>query len=257
MGPRKTLMAAAFAAGAGLAALAAPAGEDALGRDKLLDYERVQRALPQMSEIGDQATADMLKLHELTDKLDTGLTTPERKQVREEIGETIRSYMGAKQQTKKLLAPILGIRTSKHTDEEVMRIIHETELHEIHWNDVPFRKCIKDLSGALGIKIRMAYNVVQMNMITMDFRSANASTILGSLCNYFQLRYVIQDGEVMLFKRLTPNEERFLEYQEKHPTVKLKYWERESASGEYKKEKKNPVKKTVASLILAQKPSIK
>lgn len=231
-------MAAAFAAGAGLALLAAPADREALGKDKLLDYERVQRALPQLAEIGDRATADMLKLHGLTDKLETGLTTPERKQVREEIGESLRSYMVAKQDTKEALAPILDIRRSKHTDEEVMRIIYETELHEIHWTDSSFRKCIRDLSGALGVEIRMAYNVVQMNMVSMDFRSANASTILGSLCNYFQLRYVIQDGEVMLFKRLTPNEERFLEYQKKHPEVKLKYWERETASGEYKKEKK-------------------
>ena len=69
-------------------------------------------------------------------------------------------------------------------------------------------------------------------------RRAQASTILGSLCNYFELRYVIQDGEVVVFKKLTPNEYRFLEYQEKHPDVKLKYWEREDASGEYKKEKK-------------------
>ena len=231
-------MAAAFAAGAGLALAVAPAEQEALGKDKLLDYERVQRTLPQLSEIGDRATASMLKLHELTEKLDTGLTTPEKKQVRTEVGDTIRDYMAAKHETKEALRPLLDLPYSKHSDEAVMRIIHETELHEIHWRDASFRKCIRDLSGALGIKIRMAYNVVQMNMVTMDFRSANASTILGSLCNYFQLRYVIQDGEVMLFKRLTPNEERFLEYQKKHPGVKLKYWEREDASGEYKKEKK-------------------
>ena len=48
----------------------------------------------------------------------------------------------------------------------------------------------------------------------------------------------VQDGEVVVFKKLTPNESRFLEYQAKHPEVKLKYWEREDASGEYVKEKK-------------------
>ena len=43
---------------------------------------------------------------------------------------------------------------------------------------------------------------------------------------------------MMLFRRLTPNEVRFQEYEKAHPGVKLKYWDREDASGEYKKEKK-------------------
>jgi len=238
MQPRMSLIVAAFAAGAGLALLVAPGEQQALGKDKLLDYERVQRTLPQLAELGGKANADMLALHDLTEKLDEGLTTPERKKLRGEIGDTLRSYMATKQGNKDVLRGVLDIKLSARADEEVMRILHETELHEIHWTDATFRKCIKDLSGALGFKIRMAYNVVQMNMVSMDFRSAQASTILGSLCNYFKLRYVIQDGEMMLFKRLTPNEVRFLEYEKKHPGVKLKYWDRETASGEYKKEKK-------------------
>ncbi len=238
MQSRKALIGVAFATGAALAALVAPADGEALGKGKLLDYERVQRALPRLGELGTKANADMLALHALTEKLDEGLTTPERKQVRGEIGDMLRDYMATKQASKEILHGVLALPTSKLSDEAVMRIIHETELNEVHWGDVSFRKCINDLSGALGVKIRMAYNVVQMNMITMDFSSAKASTVLGSLCNYFKLRYVIQDGEIMLFRRLTPNETRFIEYEKNHPGVRLRYWEREDETGEYVKEKK-------------------
>jgi hypothetical protein len=219
-------------------ALAAPGGEHARGQDKLLDYELVQRTLPQLKELGGKSGTAMQRMHELTEKLESGLTTPERKATRAEIKQTVESYMGTKQEMKQVLRQVLEIPVIRRTDEDVMKAIHETELFDINWNDATFRKCMKDLSKALGVRVRLAYHVVQMNTVTMRFRRAQASTILGSLCNYFELRYVIQDGEVVVFKKLTPNESRFLEYQAKHPDVKLKYWEREDASGEYVKEKK-------------------
>jgi hypothetical protein len=235
MRPRKTLLVAALAAGA---ALAAPAGAPAHGQQKLLDYELVQRTLPKLKELGGASHASILEMHELFEKLDSGLTTPEKKETRAAIQASVEGYMHTKQEMKQVLRDVLEIQARPKTDEEVMEIIHETELFDVNWNDDTFRKCMKDLSKALGVRVRLAYHVVQMNTVTMRFRRAQASTILGSLCNYFELRYVIQDGEVVVFKKITPNEYRFLEYQEKHPDVKLKYWEREDASGEYVKEKK-------------------
>ena len=235
MRSRNTLLVAALAAGA---ALAAPGTERASGQDKLLDYELVQRTLPRLRELGDKSGADMQTMHALIEKLDSGLTTPERAATRAEIKATVESYMATKQDLKRVLREVLEIPPVQRTDAEVLSAIHETELFDINWNDATFRKCMKDLSNALGVRVRLAYHVVQMNTVSMRFRRAQASTILGSLCNYFELRYVIQDGEVVVFKKLTPNESRFLEYQAKHPEVKLKYWEREDASGEYKKEPK-------------------
>ncbi len=235
MRSRKTLLVAALAAGV---ALAAPAGENARGQDELLDYGLVQRTLPRLGELGDESGAAIRKLHDLVGRLDEGLTTPERKATRAEIQKTVEGYLGSKQEMKRILREVLELPPVRLSDKEVMQTIHDTELFDINWNDTTFRKCMKDLSKALGLRVRLAYHVVQMNTVTMRFRRAQAATILGSLCNYFELRYVIQDGEVVIFKKLTPNESRFLEYQAKHPDVKLKYWEREDASGEYVKEKK-------------------
>ena len=235
MRSRKTLLVAALAAGA---ALGAPGGAPARGQEKLLDYELVQRSLPRLSELGEASGAAILEMHELFEKLDTGQTTPERVATRKELKESVERYMSTKKELKRVLREVLELPAVARTDEEILKAIHETELFDINWNDDTFKKCMKDLSKALGVRVRLAYHVVQMNTVTMRFRRAQASTILGSLCNYFELRYVIQDGEVVVFKKLTPNEYRFLEYQQKHPEVKLKYWEREDASGEYVKETK-------------------
>jgi len=115
MRPRKTLFVAALVAGA---ALAAPGGEPAHGQDKLLDYDLVQRTLPQLNELGDRSGAAMLKMHDLTEKLDTGLTTPERKATREEIKATVESYMATKQEMKRVLRAVLDIPPIRRTDEE-------------------------------------------------------------------------------------------------------------------------------------------
>ena len=235
MRPRTTSLCAALVAGA---ALAAPATPDAHGKEKLLDYQLVQRTLPQLGELGEKTKASAVALHQLVDKLGTGLTTPEQAEVRNQIRAELESLTATKRKTVEVLRTVLELPASTRSDEEVMDVIHSRDLVGIRWDDVTFRKCVKDLSAALGIHIRMAYHVVQMNRVTMRFSRAPASTVLGSLCNYFRLRYTIQDGEVVLYKKITPNEDRFLEYQKKHPDVKLKYWEREDASGEYKKEKK-------------------
>ena len=236
MAPRKSLLVAAALAGAALAASRPPAAH---GEGELLDYALVQRTLPRLQELGTESSTHMQRMHELVEVLEKGQqTTPERKATQTAIKAAVESYMRTKEEMKTVLRKVLRIEASPQTDREIMDVLHNTELNGIAWQDASFRKCMKDLSGALGIRIRMAYHVVQMNQVTMQFRSAQASTVLGSLCNYFELRYVIQDGEVVVFKKLTPNEERFLEYEAKHPGVKLKYWEREDASGEYKKETK-------------------
>ncbi len=235
MRPRTTVLCAALVAGA---ALAAPGTPDARGEDGMLDYGLVQRTLPKLKELGEASGKDMLTLHDLVDKLDTGLTTPERKETRAQVKSTLEHLMQTKRGVVSEMRGVLNLPVTGRTDRDVMNVIHSTELHNIAWDDVTFRKAIKDLSAAMGVRIRMAYHVVQMNRVSMRFGRAPASTVLGSLCNYFELRYTVEDGEVILFKKFTPNEVRFLKYQEKHPDVRLKYWEREDASGEYKKEEK-------------------
>ncbi len=238
MRPRFTLTAAALLAGA---VLAAPGLAPVFGQEErdLLDYALVQRTLPRLREIGDASGKRMLELHDLMETLDKGgLTTPEQTALREKIRDTLQDYSEGKEDMKDVLRELVRIEPSGLTDQEVVDRINSRELVDIHWRDATFRKCMRDLSDALGVRVRMAYAVVQMNTVTLDFPRASGSAALGSLCNFFDLRYVVQDGEVVIFKKITPNEERFLEYAKNHPGVKLKYWERETATGEYKKEEK-------------------
>ena len=62
--------------------LAAGTTPDAHGQDKkpkkLLDYALVQRTLPRLNELGDASHQNAVNLHNLVDKFDGEMTTPER-----------------------------------------------------------------------------------------------------------------------------------------------------------------------------------
>ena len=89
--------------------------------------------------------------------------------------------------------------------------LRNTELTSVVWDaNTKFHKAVKDLSNALGFPIRLQHRVVQMNTVELRFSRAPAETILATLCNGFDLRYVIHGGEVVLYKKITPTEERFL-----------------------------------------------
>ncbi len=222
------------------AALAAPGSEPAHGGEKLMDYELVQRVIPELRELNKHGSENIAKLHALFDELDgeAAITTPERKKLGEAAKVTLEDHLATKKEVVAKLRTAVDLPATGRADKEVMAKLHGTTLHGIRWNDATFRKCVNDLAGALGLRIRMAYHVVQMNRVSLDFNEANAATVLTSLCNFFHLRYTVVDGEIMLFKKLTPNEERYLDYQKKHPEAKLRYWDRETAGGEYDKEKK-------------------
>jgi len=230
-------IAAALALGA---ALAAPGSEPAHGGEKLMDYELVQRVIPELRALNKHGSENVAKLHAVFDTLDgeAAITTPERKKLRAEIKAALEDHLATKKEVVAKLRGVVGLPASGRADTEFMAKLHGTTLHGIRWNDATFRKCVNDLADALGLRIRMAYHVVQMNRVTLDFNEANAATVLTALCNYFHLRYTVVDGEIMLFKKLTPNEERYLDYQKKHPEAKLRYWDRESAGGDYDKKKK-------------------
>lgn len=231
----RTILCASLLAGA---VLAAPGGPEALAKPELLDYALVQRTLPKLSELGDEGTANVHELHLLVEELRKEPGGENEAQIRAKIRTLLEKHIGTKSEIESVLREVLRMPSSGRSDEEVFRKVNNEELRGINWDDVTFRKAIKDLSGALGVPIRMQHSVVQMNRVTMRFNKAPASTILGSLCNYFQLRYVIHSGEIVIYKRITPTEDRFLEYQKKHPDVRLKYWDREDATGKYKKEEK-------------------
>jgi hypothetical protein len=129
------------------------------------------------------------------------------------------------------IRPLAKLPATELTEEQVLEKLRNTELTSVVWEGAHFDKCIRDLSRALGFPIRLQYRVVQKNTVDLRFSRAPAETILATLCNGFDLRYVIHGGEVVIFKKITPTEERFIKYQEKHPEVKLRYWEREDASG--------------------------
>jgi len=215
-----------------LCALAAPAA----AQEGLLDYQGVRDAIPEMQRLSEEASGAAKELHVLVDELEATRDGLKQGQIRERVRARLEGYHETKRTMLDTTRRVLGVEPTGLTDQEVVQKLAETNLLGIHWSDANFDKCVRDLSAAVAIPIRLQHRVVQKNKVTLDFASAKAETVLATLCNGFDLRYVVFDGEVVIYKKITPTEERFLEYQAKHPETKLKYWEREDASGEYKRE---------------------
>jgi hypothetical protein len=207
--------------------LAAPAG----AQDEFLDYQSVREAMPRMRDISTRGSEFGVKLHKVMDALDATQDVADQRKLREELRVLLTEYRMVKLEMEGVVRPLLKLPQSGLTDQQVLDKLRTTELHGVVWEDAFFDKCIRDLSGALGIPIRLQHRVVQKNTVAMRFQKVPAEMILATLCNGFDLRYVIHSGEIVVYKKITPTEERFLDYQKRHPEVKLKYWQKEDASG--------------------------
>jgi len=232
MRPRSWWLAAAFAGGV----FAAPAGAQDPSLE--IDYLAVRKAMPQMQELAQQGNELATGLHKTMDALDSTQDELKQRELREQLRGQLEAYRAKKLESIDVIRPLVNIPTTDLTDEQILEKIRNTELNSVVWDNTFFDKCIRDLSGALEIPIRLQYRVVQKNTVTMRFQKAPAETILATLLNGFDLRYVIHGGEIVIYKKITPTEERFLDYQKRHPEVKLKYWEQEDASGAVDTKKK-------------------
>ena len=230
MRPRTWWWAAALAGGV----LASPAGAQS---DELLDYAAVRKAMPKMRAESTLGSELGLKLHKTMDALESTQDELRQRELRTELRDTLVEYRATKLRLMEAVRPLTKLPTSNLSDQEVLDKLRLTDLSSVVWEDAFFDKCIRDLSNALGFPIRLQHRVVQKNTVSMRFQKAPAETILAALCNGFDLRYVIYGGEVVIYKKITPTEDRFLEYQKRHPEVKLKYWESEDASGAVDKKK--------------------
>lgn len=217
---------------------------EAHGQEDLpeLDYAAIRDALPRMSDLAKQGGENGRQLHALIDKLDSTTDPKLEGELRAELRTRLENHISIKQQVVNLSKGVLGLpgpdAPGMLSDEEIRRRLADTQLRDIFWKKAPFAKCLRDLSRALKIPIRTQYHVVQRNTVDYKFRALPAETVLSTLCSGFDLRYVVFEGEVIVYKQITPNEERFLDYQRKHPDVKLKYWERQNADGSYEGEDK-------------------
>lgn len=230
--------AAAIAAFAGAVVSAAWEPGRAHAQDGALDYQAVRDAMPRMKELSDRGAAAATQLHTLMAKLEETADGVEQRALREEIRKTLADYRTVKLEMIAVTRPLTGLTTTTLSDQQILDKIKNTELYGVAWEDTSFDKCVRDLSRAIDVPIRLQFRVVQKNTVTMRFQKTPAETVLAALCNGFDLRYVIYGGEIVVYKQITPTEDRFLEYQKRHPDVKLRYWEQEDASGEYAKNKK-------------------
>lgn len=224
-----------FAVPLGIAAFAA--SPTVTAEDELLDPQLVRAVMPEMKQLSDKGGELVGRLHGIMEKLHATRDELEQRELRGQIRQILTDYRATKTGMIASVRRALKMPSSPLSNEEALARLRGTDLEGIVWNDAFFDKCIRDLSRAIDVPIRLQYSVIQKNQVAMTFQKAPAEMILATLCNGFDLRYVIHDGEIVIYKKITPLENRFLDYQKRHPDVKLRYWEHEDASGDVSKKK--------------------
>jgi len=210
----------------------------AQAKDKFLDYEKVRKAVPEMGRLSDTGAKVNLTIQQKMEILTETDSEEKALAIRKELTPLLNEFLVAKTAMVELTKDVLGVHRSTLSDQEIFDKLTETTLQNVHWDNDQFKKCIRDISRALRIPIRLHYRVVQMNKVTFDFSRTRAEGVLNWICTGFDLRYLVYNGEIIIYKKMTPTEERFVAYQKKHPKVKLRYWDREQASGDYQNKEK-------------------
>jgi hypothetical protein len=210
----------------------------ATAADEPLDYKKIRDALPIMRDISDRGAEANLAVHEKMDRLLKTDSQEEALAVRKQLAADLEKMLAAKREMVAATKDLLALPRSALSDQEIFDTLTERTFNDVHWANANFDKCMRDISREVGVPIRLHYRVVQKNKVTFDFQRTRAEAALAFLCNGFDLRYLVYDGEIIVYKKITPTEERFLEYQKKHPDVELRYWDREKADGDYDVKKK-------------------
>jgi hypothetical protein len=186
------------------------------------DYEAYFENLPRMQEISETSNKNIKKLHKLMKELSRTEAGNSKEQeetrlslLRKDIRRLLSAHRKLKVEMIQLCDRALKKQPGKKTNIDALRSLRNRELHDVHWSDVFLKYVVKDLAIALDVPVRLQNSVQELNQVNMDFRTISADAAMQIICQNFDLKYIIYDGEITIYRKLNRNEERFLEYEKK------------------------------------------
>ncbi len=228
---------------AGVLLLARPPAVRGAGLEPV-DYDTYYELLPEMKAVSDRSMASLRTLHKLMEALKQEENDTRAAGIRAQIRQVLLDHRALKIRMTRLVDRILRKKKSSHTDLEVLRILRTTTLKRVSWNNQFLKYVARDISREIGVPIRLNAKVQELNQIQISFPEITAEGVLNLICENFDLKWIIYEGEVIVVKKLGPNEERFLAWEKKHGKVD---WIAEDEAGTYEdlgvKEAKRKLKK--------------
>ncbi len=219
-----------------LGALALTASDTVLAQDVTahdegppgVDFAAFFGAVPQMKALAEETLEQSRQIADLMDRLAATEGDPGKNRVeRGALRDLLVKYRDNKAALVRLTDAALNTPAPKESDLDVMRKLRETELVGIHWDRAKFINCLRDIAGAVGVRITMHPDVLKNNTVEASMPRAAADGLLAQLCALCDSEYVVYNGEVIVVKKYKRNDKRLQAFLDKHPD--WKFWRKKAA----------------------------
>lgn len=184
-----------------------------------IDWGQYYTLLPKLKEIAEASEQSIYRIHDLVTRIEQAKSDAEAEKVRLELRDVLEKHRQLKLDQIALVDKILKFPKPTHTDKEALKIFRYTNLRNVSWNDQFLKYVVRDLSQATGIPMRLQRSVQELNQVAIHFPEVTAESALNLICQNFDLKWIIFGGEIIIYRAINRNEERFLEYEKKHGKV--------------------------------------
>ena len=184
-----------------------------------IDWDAYFAALPAMKDLSEKSRQSIYDIHDLVTGLEQ--TTDERKAIglRRNLRAALENHRALKLEMIATVDKVLHRPEPTRTDLETLRLFRYTTLNNVNWNNQFLKYVVRDLAQYTGIPMRLQASVQELNQVDIRFPEVTAEGALNLICQNFDLKWIIFQGEIIIFRQLNRNEERFLEYEKKHGKV--------------------------------------
>lgn len=184
-----------------------------------IDWDSYFAALPTMKELSQKSKQSIYDIHELVTGLEQ--TTDESKAIglRRNLRKALENHRALKLEMIETVDKVLHRPEPARSDLETLRLFRYTTLNNVNWNNQFLKYVVRDLDQYTGIPMRLTAPVQELNQVDIRFPEVTAESALNLICQNFDLKWIIFEGEIIIYRQLNRNEERFLEYEKKHGKV--------------------------------------
>ncbi len=195
-----------------------------------IDYNAYYELLPLMKEASDASNQSIRDLHTLMTKLSQTEDEDEAAGIRAQIRPLLLEHRKLKERMADLVDRVLLKKGPVRTNEDALRALRNTTLRRVSWSNTFLKYVARDISQAIGVPIRLNAKVQELNQVEINFPEISAEGVMDLICQNFDLKWIIFEGEFIVLKKIGPNEARFIKWEKKHGKVD---WIGEDKAGTY------------------------
>jgi hypothetical protein len=195
-----------------------------------IDYNAYYELLPHMKEASEWSNQSVRDLNKLMKALEQSEDDDEAAGIRAQIRPLLEEHRKVKDRMANLVDRVLMKKDPERANVDALRALRNTTLRRVSWSNTFLKYVARDIADGMGVPIRLNAKVQELNQVEINFPEISAEGVLNLICQNFDLKWIIFEGEFIVLKKIGPNEARFLKWEKKHGKVD---WIGEDEAGTY------------------------